>query len=75
MREKILLFLDRKGNYRYVGLFTQNKILPAIVNYVKTINSSYVIPYIRSWKTEEGNIMYDVGSHSEFFVVKEQEEV
>lgn len=30
--------------------------------------------YCRTWENEEGLIVYDVGSHSEFFLLKSDEE-
>ncbi len=31
---------------------------------------NYTIPYTRSWKTEDNELWFDVGSHTEFFVLK-----
>ena len=33
----------------------------------------FVSYYTRSWKNEQGETVYDVGSHSEFFILKEEE--
>ena len=31
---------------------------------------NYKIPYVREWDDEEGLHWYDVGSHSEFFILE-----
>lgn len=44
-----------------------------IQEYVATLNSNFKIYYIRSWYSEDyKGTMYDVGSHTEFFLVKEE---
>ncbi len=32
---------------------------------------NFIIPYVRSWITPDGEKWYDVSSHSEFFIEKE----
>ena len=49
----------------------ERKILQEIRNYVAKLNPNFEIHYFRCWKTEEG-MMYDVGSHTEFFIVTEK---
>jgi spermidine/putrescine-binding protein len=47
--------------------------ISAIKEYVKSLNPNYKIYYVRSWATENGNTMYDVGSHTEFFELEEDD--
>lgn len=46
----------------------ENEVTKEISNYVASLNPNYKIYYFRSWSTKEG-IMYDVGSHLEFFLL------
>lgn len=49
----------------------ERKILKEIRNYVTKVNPDFKIYYFRCWKTEEG-MVYDIGSHTEFFIVTEE---
>lgn len=42
-----------------------------IKDFVKEKNPKFDIYYFRSWKTKEG-VMYDVGSHAEFFLLSKE---
>lgn len=42
-----------------------------IKDFVKEKNPKFDICYFRSWETEEG-MMYDVGSHVEFFLLSKE---
>lgn len=42
-----------------------------ITNYVTALNPNYNIYYIRSWEDEQG-IIYDVGSHTEIFILTDK---
>lgn len=45
-------------------------IMNRIQEYVASLNPNFKIYYIRSWATDEGT-MYDVGSHTEFFLLSD----
>lgn len=51
----------------------QAEIYKEIVTYVHKINPDFEIPYIRYWKDINNDIIYDVGSHFEFFKFIEKE--
>lgn len=44
------------------------KAISYINEYTYSLNPNFKIYYFRSWE-EDGGIMYDVGSHTEFFWV------
>ena len=48
-------------------------ILNMISNDVARYNPNYKIYYTRSWKEEDGSVWFDVGSWSEFYVLKEED--
>ena len=52
-----------------------SKILHEIKEYVRKINPNYKIYYFRSWgdPSDPKITWYDVGSHTEFFYVVEEE--
>lgn len=49
----------------------ERKILQEIRDHVAKLNPNFKIHYFRCWKIEEG-MVYDVGSHTEFFIVTEK---
>lgn len=61
-----LYFIDSFGQYRLLeSSIEQNKVFRAIHSFLDDHHfKSY---YTRSWETDEGT-MYDVGSHTEFFL-------
>lgn len=61
-----LYFIDSRGNYRILmANVEEHEAWLAIQVFLKEHNfKSY---YTRSWDTDEGT-MYDVGSHTEFFL-------
>ena len=69
-----LYFLDSRGNKRLVkeGI-TDQEVGKYIYHYVNNLNPAYKIYYTRSWYSEDwGGTMYDVGSHSEFFLLVDE---
>lgn len=48
----------------------EDNIIKFIKKFVKEKNPNFKIYYIRSWATDEGT-MYDVGSHTEFFLLSD----
>ena len=52
-----------------------SKILHEISEYVRKLNPNYKIYYFRHWTdpTDPKTTWYDVGSHTEFFYVVEEE--
>lgn len=67
-----LFFKSSIGERRLVKEnIDESNVLREIEKYVKNLNPTYKIYYIRHWK--HGNIItYDVGSHSEFFEFEER---
>lgn len=67
-----LYFLSR-GEERLVKENIENdeKLFCAIHEYVHSLNPNFKIYYIRSWQEEDGSTKFDVGSHTEFFVFRE----
>ena len=49
---------------------TEETAIKEINTYVEKLNPNYAIHYIRTWYSEDyGGTMYDIGSHTEFFVL------
>lgn len=48
---------------------TEDNVFIKIKEFILELNPNYETPYIRSWETKRG-IMYDVGSHTEFFLLE-----
>lgn len=68
---KNLYFLSSYGEKRLVRENIDPEAAMGYINeYIATLNSNFKVYYIRTWESEEGT-MYDVGSHSEFFLVGE----
>lgn len=57
--------LVSKGN-------TEEEIFPQIKAFILAKNPRFFIPYVRAWG--ENPTVYDVGSHSEFFQVYNEDE-
>lgn len=68
-----LYFLSSRGEKRLVKENVEaSAAAKEMGEYVKSLNPNYQIYYIRSWYSEDHKgTMYDVGSHSEFFVLGE----
>ena len=66
-----LYFIRSNGEKRLVRENIDPEKATGYINeYVHSLNPKYKIYYYRSWENEEG-IMYDVGNHTEFFLVGE----
>ncbi len=64
-----LYFIRSNGEKMLVETNIEEKyVMKSIIAFVKETNPNFSMYYTRSWKTEEGT-MYDVGSHSEFFLL------
>lgn len=62
-----LYFDDKNGNLREVAKnIPLDEDIKYIKKYIKHLNPTYHIPYIRTM-TLKTEIVYDVGSHSEYF--------
>lgn len=69
-----LYFEDRYGDLHLVQSDVKiDEVYKVISNYVKQLNPDFKIYYIRSWTGEDKSVTYDVGSHSEFFILKIEE--
>lgn len=65
-----LIFLHSDGRETIVSnTATEENVITKIKEFVTKINPNFEIYYIRSWKTKRG-IKYDVGSHTEFFLLE-----
>lgn len=65
----ILYFENRYGNRRILDLPKDREdAWRAIKKFCD--KKDYTIPYVRSWE-EDGEEIFDVGSHTEFFILKE----
>lgn len=68
-----LYFRRNNGEFIFIqdvdGL-TVGEIISLFLNYVHTINPKYKSYYQRYWKDENGWTWIDVGSYTEFGVVK-----
>ena len=68
---KNLYFIRSNGEKRLVRENIDPETAMGYINeYTHSLNPNYKIYYIRTWESEEGT-MYDVGSHTEFFLVGE----
>lgn len=68
-----LYFQDSLGNERLVKADPrEDEVGSAIIEYVHTLNPNYKIYYTRSWMTDTGDTIYDVGSHTEFFILRKE---
>ena len=68
---KNLYFLSSYGEKRLVRENIDPETARGYINeYIATLNPNFKVYYVRTWESEEGT-MYDVGSHTEFFLVGE----
>lgn len=63
-----LYFLSSQGEERLVkeNIEDGDKVFCAIHEYINSLNPDFRIFYIRCWE-ENGETVFDVGSHTEFF--------
>lgn len=65
-----LIFQHSDGRETIVSkTATEEKVYTKIKEFVAELNPDYKIPYVREWETKRG-IKYDVGSHTEFFLLE-----
>ena len=68
---KNLYFLSSYGEKRLVRENIDPETATGYINeYIATLNPNFKVYYVRTWESEKGT-MYDVGSHTEFFLVGE----
>ena len=64
-----LIFLRSNGTIKNVCKNPNEWSIPNLINqFVQMLNPKYKIYYYRSWN-QNGNIWYDIGSHTEFFIL------
>lgn len=62
----LLMFKDKFGDERFVAeVADEREANVEMMNYIRKLNPNYKVHYVRSWGEEP--VVYDVGSHSEFF--------
>ena len=69
-----LYFISSSGEKRLVkkGVSSETA-MSEISHYINVLNPAYKIYYTRLWYSEDwGGTMYDVGSHSEFFLLVDE---
>lgn len=65
-----LYFENKFGQLQLINKeATRENAEQLITQYVKRINPDYKIYYIRSWSESPDQVRYDVGSHTEFFLL------
>lgn len=66
-----LYFKDCHNDERIVKTNIQeDEVGATIVDYVRKLNPNFKIYYTRSWMNNSGDTVYDVGSHTEFFILR-----
>ena len=67
-----LYFLNSRNEEVYVGEPTSRQEVGKMIDeFVLSKNPTYKIHYMRMWRTQENHIKFDVGSWSEFFILKD----
>lgn len=65
---KNLYFIRANGEYLLVEPKVEEKdTIKFIKKFIKEKNPDFEVYYVRAWETDEGT-MFDVGSHTEFFL-------
>ena len=65
-----LYFITSKGAWRFLGFFeSESEAFKRIHSYCRRLNPNFKIYYTRKWQDDKGDLWYDVGSHTEFFVI------
>lgn len=74
MINNVLYFRNRMNELKEVSknIDTMKEVTNDISEYVAKLNPKFKIYYIRIWK-KDGDIWFDVGSYSEFFILKGEE--
>lgn len=65
-----VIFEDRNGNERSLAVAHSDEEADEIISAFLEAKS-YKSYYWRSWKTSKTDTVVDVGSHSEFFILRE----
>lgn len=70
---KNLYFIRSNGEKRLVRENIDPETAMGYINeYIATLNPNFKVYYVRTWYSEDHKgTMYDVGSHTEFFLVGE----
>jgi predicted hydrolase (HD superfamily) len=66
MSSSNLYFIDSRGQYRLLRENVEEKEIHILIQHFLN-EHNFKSYYTRSWNTDEGT-MYDVGSHTEFFL-------
>lgn len=67
----VLYFENSQGEWRKIGEPASKQEAWKIVSRF-CADRNFKIYYCRNWTTPEGETYYDVGSHTEFFILKEE---
>lgn len=69
-----LYFEDRFG-YRHIVAesTTKEQLIKEMYKFIHKKNPNFKVYYTRSWIDDEGFEVMDVGSHSEFFLIENEE--
>jgi hypothetical protein len=65
-----LFFNNQYNENKFVTTCEKEEVMKEIKNFIKQLNPNFKIYYIRAWE-EDNKTWYDVGSHSEFFFIEE----
>jgi hypothetical protein len=66
-----LYFLDSYDYKRLVQKKVKyNDLNKVMTEYIRSLNPNYTIYYVRTWQPSDTSIMFDVGSHTEFFLAE-----
>lgn len=70
-----LFFRNSRNELKYIGTpETETEAYKMLREFLKEINPNYKIYYCRTYVNPEGTMIYDVGSHSEFFELQGYED-
>lgn len=68
-----LYFRNSRGNEELctIGEIDEGNVVSEINKDLAKRNPKYKMPYTRVWRNDAGELWVDVGSHTEFYILKE----